>query len=260
MCLILLGRDAHPEYPLVFAGNRDEFYERPSAPAAFWDDAPHVLGGRDLKAGGTWLGITRRGHWATVTNVRDQRPHRDDAPSRGRLVADYLKDEPSPKAYLQSVQAEADRYNGFNLLVGTTENVFYFSNRNGSPRPVSPGVHGVSNAQLDDPWPKVERGTSKLRTVLESEITTERLLGILNDRETAPDDELPSTGVGRDTERMLSPPFIEGERYGTRTSTVILVHRSGTVTFVERNFDHGTPAEPRRFSFDVPSRQTVEKS
>ncbi len=260
MCLILFAQDAHPEYPLVFAGNRDEFYDRPSAPAAFWDDAPHVLGGRDLRDGGTWLGITQRGYWATVTNVRDQRPHRDDAPSRGHLVADYLKDEPSPEAYVRSVQAIADRYDGFNLLVGTPNETFYLSNRNGAPRSLAPGVHGMSNAQLDDAWPKVERGTSKLRAALENEITPERLLDLLDDRQPAPDEELPNTGVGQDTERMLSPPFIEGEKYGTRSSTVILVHRSGTVTFVERNFGPDTPSEPRRFSFNVPSRSTVEKS
>ncbi len=258
MCLILLAQDAHPEYPLVFAGNRDEFYDRPAASAAFWDDAPHVLGGRDLKAGGTWLGITQRGHWATVTNVRDQRPHREDAPSRGHLVADYLTDEPAPEAYLRSVQAKADQYNGFNLLVGTPEETLYLSNRDGSPRPVAAGIHGMSNAQLDDPWPKVERGTSRLRAVLDDQVTAEGLLDLLDDRRPAPDDELPSTGVGQETERMLSPPFIEGEKYGTRTSTVILVHRSGAVTFVERNYDRGTPDESRRFSFDIPSRSTIE--
>lgn len=257
MCLILLAQDAHPEYPLVFAGNRDEFYDRPTATAAFWDDAPHVLGGRDLKAGGTWLGVTRRGHWATVTNVRDQRPRREDAPSRGHLVADYLKDEPAPEAYLRSVQANADRYNGFNLLVGTPEETFYLSNRDGSPRPVADGVHGMSNAQLDDPWPKVERGTSRMRAVLDDQITAEGLLDLLDDRRPAPDDALPETGVGRDTERMLSPPFIEGEKYGTRASTVLLVHRSGTVTFVERTFECGTPADTHRFSFEIASGQTV---
>lgn len=259
MCLILLAQNAHPEYPLVFAGNRDEFYDRPSAPAEFWDGAPHVLGGRDLSAGGTWLGITRRGYWATVTNVRDQMPRRDDAPSRGHLVADYLRDEPDPEAYLRSLEENADQYNGFNLLVGTREETFYLSNRDGSPQPVSAGIHGMSNAQLDDPWPKVERGTTKLRAVLDDEVTAERLLHILEDRKPAPDDELPNTGMGRETERMLSPPFIEGEDYGTRTSTVILMHRSGTVTFVERNFDRGTRAETHRFSFDVPSGSEVER-
>lgn len=253
MCLILFAQDAHPEYPLVFAGNRDEFYERPSAPAAFWDDGPHVLGGRDLKAGGTWLGVTRHGHWATVTNVRDQMPHRDDAPSRGHLVAKYLTEEPAPETYLETVEAEADRYNGFNLLLGTPNDTFYFSNRDGTPHSVGAGVHGMSNAQLDDPWPKVERGIARLETVLKKDLTPDRLLDILNDRQPAPDDQLPNTGVGADTERMLSPPFIETDEYGTRSSTVILMHRSGTVTFVERNFDRGTPTDTHRFSFEIAS-------
>lgn len=256
MCLILFAQNVHPEYPLIFAGNRDELYDRPTAPAAFWDDAPHVLAGRDLKAGGTWLGITRRGHWATVTNVRDERPHRGDAPSRGRLVADYLRDEPAPDAYLHDVEAQADRYNGFNLLVGTPEHTFYCSNRDGSPRPVSPGIHGMSNAQLDDPWPKVERSTSRLRRLCKDrEPSAEVLFDILNDRQPAPDDELPTTGVGPETERMLSPPFIDGDEvYGTRASTVFLLHRSGQVTFVERSFDGGVPTNTRDYSFELTSR------
>ncbi len=255
MCLILFATHVHSDYPLVFAGNRDEFYDRPTAPAAFWDDAPHVLAGRDLKAGGTWLGITRQGHWATVTNVRDERPHRDNVPSRGRLVADYLREEPAPDEYLQEVEAEADQYNGFNLLIGTPEDTFYFSNRNGPPRPVKPGIHGMSNAQLDESWPKVERGTSRLDTLLgEEDVSPEALLDILDDRRPAPDDELPDTGVGTETERMLSPPFIDGdEEYGTRASTVVLIHRSGRVTFVERSFERGTPTDTRDFSFDLTS-------
>lgn len=254
MCLILFAYDAHPEYPLVFAGNRDEFYGRPTARADFWDDAPHVLGGRDLKAEGTWLGVTRRGHWATVTNVRDQMPHREDAPSRGHLVADYLTKEPPPDEYLQTVAGRADRYNGFNLLVGTPETVSYFSNRDGTPRSVEPGLHGMSNAQLDEPWPKVERGVSGLQVVLDEDVTADAVLDVLDDRRPAPDDELPDTGVGLNTERMLSPPFIEGEKYGTRASTVLLMHRSGTVTFVERSFEVGRPVETRRFSFELASR------
>jgi uncharacterized protein with NRDE domain len=257
MCLILFGQDVHPEYPLVFAGNRDEFYERPTAPASFWDDAAHVLGGRDEKAGGTWLGVTRRGHWATVTNVRDQMSHREDALSRGHLVAEYLKEEPDPQAYLGSVQSRADQYNGFNVLVGTPGHAYYFSNRDGTPRRVDPGIHGMSNAQLDDPWPKVERGTTGLQEVLAGTPTPDQLLDILADRDPAPIDQLPDTGVGEETERMLSPPFIESESYGTRCSTVILIHRSGTVTFVERNFDRGTPTDTRRFSFELESRSVA---
>lgn len=255
MCLILFAQHQHPDYPLVFAGNRDEFFERPTAPAAFWDDASHVLAGRDLKEGGTWLGITRRGYWSTITNVRDERPYRDDVPSRGRLVAEYLKEEPAPDTYLQEVEAESDRYNGFNLLVGTPEETFYYSNRDGPPRPVSPGIHGMSNAQLDDPWPKVVRSTARLDALVEDgDVSADALLEILDDREPAPVEELPDTGVGTETERMLSPPFIDGdEAYGTRASTVFLIHRSGRVTFVERSFHHGTPTDTRDFSFELRS-------
>lgn len=257
MCLILFAQDAHPEYPFVFAGNRDEFYDRPTAAAAFWDDAPHVLAGRDRKAGGTWVGVTRRGHWAVVTNVRDQRPRREDAPSRGHLVADYLKEEPAPEAYLRALEPRAEDFNGFNVLVGTPEKTFYFSNRDGTPRSVSPGVHGMSNAQLDDPWPKVERGTARMEAVLEGDVEPEGLLSILDDREPAPDEALPDTGVGLETERMLSPPFIDGESYGTRSSTVILMHRSGTITFVERTFARGTPAETNVFTFEIEDAPTT---
>jgi uncharacterized protein with NRDE domain len=257
MCLILFVQDADPEYPFVFAGNRDEFYDRPTSTAAFWDDAPHVLAGRDRKAGGTWVGVTRRGHWAVVTNVRDQRPRREDAPSRGHLVADYLKKEPSPDAYVRGLRSRADEFNGFNLLVGTPGETFYLSNRDGPPRSVPSGIHGMSNAQLDDPWPKVERGTTRLEAVLEEEVDSERLLSILDDRARAPDEALPDTGVGLETERMLSPPFIDGESYGTRSSTVILMHRSGTLTFVERTFNRGTPAETNRFTFEIEAESTT---
>lgn len=257
MCLILFAQDAHPEYPFVFAGNRDEFYDRPTAAAAFWDDVPHVLAGRDRTAGGTWVGVTRRGHWAVVTNVRDQRPRREEAPSRGHLVADYLKEEPSPGAYLRALEPRAEDFNGFNVLVGTPEKTVYFSNRDGPPRSVPPGVHGMSNAQLDDPWPKVERGTARMEAVLEGDVEPEGLLSILDDREPAPDEALPDTGVGLETERMLSPPFIDGESYGTRSSTVILMHRSGTITFVERIFVRGTPAETNFFTFEIEDAPTT---
>lgn len=253
MCLIILGHDHHPDYPLVFAGNRDEFYGRPTVEASFWDDAPHVLGGRDLKSGGTWLGVTRRGFWATVTNVRDQTPHRSDAPSRGGLVADYLREEPAPEAYLHDVAGRADRYNGFNLLLGTPQSVYHFSNREeGPPRQLESGIHGISNGQLNEPWPKVERGKKRVRSILTDEPTPKLLLEVLNDREPAPDEDLPDTGVGIERERTLSPPFIDLDSYGTRSSTVLLIHRTGTVTFVERTFERGQPQGTRRFTFEIP--------
>lgn len=250
MCLIVFANQHHPDYSLVFAANRDEFYERPTAPAEFWSDAPHVLAGRDKKAGGTWMGVTRSGHWAAVTNVRDEEEHRPDAPSRGRLVADYLTDEPNPHSYLVTLAEKSDEYNGFNLLVGTPEEVYYFSNREREIERVEPGLHGMSNAQLNTSWPKVSRGKKGLASILQDDVSTDRLLDLLDDRETAPEEQLPNTGVGRDLERRLSPIFIDGEEYGTRASTVLLLHRSGQVSFVERNFLRGTPTKTRRFSFE----------
>jgi len=252
MCLLVFSYDSVPEWPLVFAGNRDEFYGRPTAAADFWDDAPHVLAGRDLKAGGTWMGVTRRGHWGVVTNVREPKAYREDARSRGALVADYLRREPSPVEYLERVAAEADRYNGFNLLLGTPDTLYYYSNRATGIRAVEPGIHGLSNDRLDTPWPKVRRAKQALRRDLQRDsLTTDRLLELLNDRRPAPDDELPDTGLGQERERMLSPIFIEGQRYGTRASTVLLIDDTGRVSFTERTFEDGDLDETRRFTFEV---------
>ena len=254
MCLLVFQYDEHDEYALIFGGNRDEFYERPTAAADYWDDAPHVLGGRDLEAGGTWMGVTRNGHWGVVTNIRDRHPHRDDALSRGTLVADYLRDEPAPRPYLEQIAAEADRYNGFNLLLGTPTSLYYLSNREGTVRPVEPGLHGLSNDHLDTPWPKVRRAKHGLQAQIEQEtVTPENVLDLLDDRRPAPDDQLPDTGFGRERERMLSPIFINGEQYGTRASTVLLIDREGTVTFVERTYNSGVAHDTRRFSFEVPA-------
>jgi uncharacterized protein with NRDE domain len=251
MCLLAFQYDEHPDYALIFTGNRDEFYGRPTAPAAFWDDAPHVLAGRDRKAGGTWMGVTRNGHWGVVTNVRDEQ-HRDDARSRGALVADYLLDEPEPRPYLERVAAEADRYNGFNLLVGTPESLYYLSGREATVSPVEPGLHGLSNARLDTPWPKVTRAKRGLRRRVDAgDVAPDSLLALLDDRRPAPDDQLPDTGFGTERERMLSPIFIDGEQYGTRASTVLLIGRDGTVTFVEQAFDRGVPGAVREFSFET---------
>lgn len=251
MCLLVFGYDAHSEYALVFAGNRDEFYDRPTAPAGAWPEASHVLGGRDLKAGGTWMGVTRAGHWGVVTNVREPGRYRDDARSRGALVDTYLREEPTPRAYLEQVEAEADAYNGFNLLLGTPTELYYYSNRASGIRPVAPGIHGLSNDRLDTPWPKVARAKHKYQACLQQcDLSDEALLTLLNDRRRAPDAALPDTGLGRERERMLSPIFIEGERYGTRASTVLRIARDGRISFTERTFEEGRPTETRRFAFE----------
>ncbi len=259
MCLILLAWHAHPAYPLVFAGNRDEAYARPSAPADFWPDAPGIHGGRDLEKGGTWLGLTLDGRIAAVTNYRDG-PARHPAPrSRGELTAGYLREGNDPVRYLDRIAPHAAQYGGFSLLVGDGERIFSYSNRGPGIEQLPAGVHGLSNHLLNTPWPKVTRGKQRVADLLgtnEAELVR-GLFDALADRVAAPDTELPDTGVGSGRERELSPAFIAGERYGTRASTVLLVSRGGEAFFAERRFGPlGAPLgeTTRRFALQVGMR------
>jgi uncharacterized protein with NRDE domain len=240
MCLILLAFDSHPEYRLIVAANRDEFYDRPTAPAAFWADAPSVLAGRDLKAGGTWLGIDRRGRFAAVTNYRQGEREPDAARSRGHLASDYLTTEIDPRAHLERVVADAQLYNGFNLLAGDAGQLLYFSNREGRVRELVPGVYGLSNHLLDTDWPKVAATKRALLALLEKNATelVPALFGLLDDGRQAADHLLPATGVSPEWERLLSAAFIVSADYGTRSSTVLLVGRD-RVVFIERAFSRG---------------------
>jgi uncharacterized protein with NRDE domain len=250
MCLILFAWKMHENFPLVLAANRDEFYERPSAPAAFWEEAPDLLAGRDLREGGTWLGITRKGRLAALTNYRDPKSLKTGAPSRGRLVSDYLRSREIPEAYLHRIAPDADRFNGFNLLVGDPGDLFCFSNR-GIRERLDPGIYGLSNHLLDTPWPKVERGKSMLKDLLkeQKDPSPEALFALLADRTRPPDDLLPDTGVGLAWERVLSPLFIESPVYGTRSSTALLIDRRGGVTFAERVFNGGGDPRTARFTW-----------
>ena len=238
MCLILLAWRAHPEFPLVFAGNRDEAYQRPSAAAGFWADDPQIFGGRDLEKGGTWLGLTRSGRMAVVTNYRDGPAARVAPRSRGELTAAFLRGTEDPRAYLEGVAARAADYGGFTLIVGDSDRLYSTSNRGRGIEEIAFGVHGLSNHLIDTPWPKVERGKQRLLALLKAKETEliEGLLDALADRTAAPDSELPDTGVGLQRERELSPAFVAGERYGTRATTALLVSRGKEVLCVERRF------------------------
>jgi len=267
MCLILLAWHAHPEYPLIFAGNRDETFERPSAAADFWNDNPGIFGGRDLEKGGTWLGLTRAGRFAAVTNYRDG-PGRKPAPrSRGELTTGFLQGADKPHAYLSKVAPRAARYGGFSLLVGDRERLSSTSNRDAGIVDLPAGVHGLSNHLLNTPWPKVTRGKQRVTALLgagESELI-KGLLDALADRTAAPDADLPDTGVGIGRERDLSAAFIAGERYGTRASTVLLISRGDEVVFIERRFGAlGSPLgeTTRRFALqeDIGARDRVTKA
>jgi uncharacterized protein with NRDE domain len=259
MCLILLAHKVHPNYPLVLAANRDEAYSRPTAPTAFWDDHPHIYGGRDLEQGGTWLGITRSGRIAAVTNFRDGYAVKNSTRSRGELVSNFLRGSQLAADYVHRVGREADAYNGFNLIVGELDELYYISNRGSRVAAIAPGIHGLSNHLLNTPWPKVEQGRKILADLLQRETQEliDGLFAVLADRAIAPDDALPDTGVGLPRERVLSPAFIVSPTYGTRSSSVVLVDNHGQVIFVERSFgERGKPGKSVTGRFALESAPT----
>jgi len=254
VCLLLLSCGGGPDLPLVVAANRDEFRARPAAPAAFWEDAPDVLAGRDLAARGTWLGASRSGRFAAVTNVREGGAAKNGTRSRGLLVSEFLKGSADAKSYLAGVAAEAGLYDGFNLVAGEPGAVFWLSNRARSTDPVriASGVHGISNALLDTPWPKLTAARRRVEEILVEggADVAARLFDVLADDARFEDAHLPETGVGVERERVLSSAFIDTPDYGTRTSTVLLLHGDGRVEFEERTHEAGRPnAAARRFAF-----------
>ena len=248
MCLLIMAFNAHSTYPLILLANRDEYYERPTASAHFWDEAPFVLAGKDLRAGGTWLGITRKGHIGAVTNYRDRASTKQGAPSRGRLVSDFLLGQLGPEDYMEKLEKEAAKFNGFNLIIGEKGQYYWYSNRGDGVRSLSAGIHGLSNHLLDTPWPKVAKSKDALMRLLSEQKapSLEELFLILTDQTIAADDYLPDTGVGLEWERILSPVFIKSPTYGTRSSTVMLIDSDNRVIFVEKTFnadlDHPTIA------------------
>ncbi|MDP2226734.1 MAG: NRDE family protein [Moraxellaceae bacterium] len=247
MCLIALAWQANPDYPLIVAANRDEFHHRPTTPARFWEGAPDVLAGRDLAAGGTWLGITRHGRFAALTNVREPGAPQGRR-SRGLLVSGFLEGHDSPQDYAAAIASTGTDYSGFNLLVGDRDNLWWVSNRAAAPEAVAPGVHALSNHLFNTPWPKVQRARDGLAGMLGAPSTT-ALFSLLADDRAAPDDELPNTGVGLAMERMLSPPFIRSGGYGTRCSTVVLAGQQ-RIRFAEQTFTPEGTGERSEFSFD----------
>ena len=238
MCLALIAFAAHPRFGLVLAANRDEFHARPTAAAAWWDEG--FLAGRDLKEGGTWLGIDRRGRFALLTNVREPGPRNTAAPTRGMLVPQILVNDKAPAESLPSLVADGGRYNGFNLVAGDGASLHWGSNRAPSTTTLAPGIYGVSNHLLDTPWPKVERAKSALGHWCRDGGDADDLapvFALLRDTQRAPDEALPTTGVSLDRERLLSSPFIVSPEYGTRCTTLVTVSHDGEAHFIERSFD-----------------------
>lgn len=260
MCIAYLALNTHPDWPLLLAANRDEFHRRPSLAAAPWESHPDVIAGIDLEAGGTWLGVTRQGRFALLTNFREMGQQIAQAPSRGELVSHYLKNPVDPASYADQVSANAKAYNGFNLIVGDLKSASYISNRSpgGRPQPLGPGRYVVSNHLLDTPWPKAER----LRQAFEQldmdtlARSVKRVFATLKDTTPADDRYLPDTGISLEFERLLSSPFIISDNYGTRCSTVIVMHRSGRALLSEVSYDSAGKETQRHdwpFSISVPS-------
>jgi uncharacterized protein with NRDE domain len=254
MCLLLLAFHAHPKYRLILAANRDEFYDRPAEPAHFWKEAPALLAGKDLRGGGAWLGMTKNGRIAALTNIRNPFLFKEGAPSRGKLVSSFLAMDESPPEYFKRIDRNAGAYNGFNLIAGGVDRLWWYSNlREGFVR-VPSGVHGLSNHFLNTPWPKVsigKRGLSKL-VLKEKDLSPQACFDLLCDRTIPLDENLPDTGVGLELERVLSPVFIKSPDYGTRCSTVIMIDNSGGVTFIEKTFyPENKDAAIMRYDFEI---------
>ncbi len=257
MCLIVIAWRAHTEIPSLVAANRDEYHARPTAAAHWWTDRTDILAGRDLVAGGTWIGITRSGRFAAVTNYRDPAAGRPDAPSRGSLVRSFLESSASVADGLATLRKVGADYNGFSLLFSDGERLGVYENVRGEGRELGPGVFGLSNHLLDTPWPKVTIAKSQLLDALRDGVDTQSVLAFLRDETPAPDEQLPRTGVDLQTERLLSSVFIRSADYGTRSSTLISIDRSRRVRFDEWSWD-GAGAEAGRVSlrFDLQSAQT----
>lgn len=244
MCLIVINWQRDPRYPLIVAANRDEFFARPTAPLSWWADHPGILAGRDLEGGGTWLGITRNGRFAAITNYRDPSSLKHSPPSRGRLVSDFLAGNETPGDYLRRIEASAKACNGFNLLVADTSELWWHSNVNGEMRPLEPGTHGVSNHLLDTPWPKLVEAKQTFAAALPDLPTTDKLFTLLRDETQHPDEVLPSTGVSLELERKLSAIFVKTQGFNTRSSAVLWRSNSGNISFDEQNWlEDGTPGQ-----------------
>lgn len=235
MCLVVLSLGQHPDYPLILAANRDEFYERPTQDANWWPDKPGVVGGRDLQAGGTWLAAHRSGRFATVTNFGEARRPQPGQFSRGLLVTGFLDSDLGAAEYLDSI--DGDAYAGFNLIVGDASEVAYLSNRDDSVRELEPGTYGLSNTLLDGPWHKIKRSKTRMLDLLNDGAVNEaELLRLMLDTQRAPEDEVETGRFDFETAYALTAPFIVLPNYGTRCTTVLLADRNGNWQFTEQRF------------------------
>lgn len=243
MCLITFAYNAHPKYKLIVAANRDEFYERPTRRAKSWKDEllPEIIAGKDLEAGGTWMGISKKGDWGALTNYRDPSNINKAATSRGELVLNYLKGKLTPEEYLKLISPKSDQYNGFNILLGDKESLYHFSNHTLQVTKIKPGIHGVSNAVLNTPWPKLDQAKRDLEAVIKNPDFEKDSLFTLLKKDNKPSEHLlPKTGIPLEWEKAISSVFIKTESYGTRCSTVLLIDKEDNMEFTERRFNTKT--------------------
>jgi uncharacterized protein with NRDE domain len=267
MCLLVVAWRKHPHYRYAVAANRDEFHGRPAAALAPWSGAAAqghardataapILAGRDLEAGGTWLGLDAGRRFGIVTNFREPARREPGAPSRGALIPAYLAQPRDPHGFLDTLAPSAPSYAGFNLLLGDRDSLWYGSNRRDMfASPIAAGIHGLSNHFLDTPWPKLVRMKARFTDLLAAAPAGDaadppafaaRLFDLLGDRRRVPLAELDSTGLPPDWEQALSAAFVQHDDYGTRCSSVLLVGHDGAVHFAERSFD--ATGRPTQFS------------
>ncbi|MDX1640928.1 MAG: NRDE family protein [Balneolaceae bacterium] len=251
MCLIVFSYKDHPRYPFILATNRDEFYDRPTEPAHVWNTSPKMLAGKDKKAGGTWLGISETGRFAALTNYRQMDDIKEDTTSRGIIVKDFLLSDSNPRKYLLELQNNGENFNGFNLIAGFFDDLYYISNKKEGVYKIKPGIHAISNAFLNTPWPKTEQASELFKNILdEEEPEEEHLFRMLQNDERYPIEELPDTGLPKETEKAVSSIFIKTDNYGTRSSTVVTFDDKRNVHFAERSYKAGSKNTDKTVRFD----------
>ena len=254
MCLIVFSFQHHDTYPLILAGNRDEFYARPAEQLHYWDHQPHILAGKDLRAGGTWLGVSQSGSFGAITNYRDFNNPLEGERSRGEIIPGLLNSNETVEKNLNMVRNRKHDYAGFNLLAGNIENLYYLSNLKDDIETVAPGIHGISNAFLDTPWPKVKKAKKLFSDAIKADsINRDQIFEMLEDTETFPTDQLPNTGLSDEREKAVSPIFIQTEGYGTRCSSLLTIDYKGQVEFTEKTHvpELGTSEAVKHFTFQI---------
>ena len=254
MCLISFSWQPEAKFPLILVANRDEFYARPTEQVHYWQDNPDILGGRDLQANGSWLAVNKKGRFAAVTNFREI-PVIQGELSRGNLVRDFLETDQSPEEYLEIIHRQADKYSGFNLLIGDKHGIFYYSNRMNKIIGLKPGVHALCNHLLDTPWPKLNAAKQGLSSAIncDNHCQPETLISMMNDASQASDATLPSTGISLERERLLSSRFIASNDYGTRNTSVLMLDDKGKLRWLEQNYsEQGVKGEQLEFTLDFP--------